>query len=463
MLKKGFTLAETIITLGIIGVVVAITTPIVIHSTAKAQVGPKLAKTVAIFEQANAAILQTNNSNSMLAKYYKNNAFDYEKYSADLNNYLKSNITANNVRFVPAAYAVKSGVSWYECDVSTNPDCSTGSATLNYDWSDGASYTYQGEIVKPQNPGGPVTGGTVGGGVTGGGAVTPGNNGGLDPCKFDPNSCECRCKGKTGEAYKSCCCEVNPVLCQPPVINNYCLDANNMSLPECQCENASNYQECICEKAPLTDGCGYNICNYLIPGTPPWESQCAELNLDEELQQIDFCRLNPHGRACKCQTLSAYSEEYRDLGCGGTSNEQSGRPSSPPEEKLDPIELPTNWAGLFVKDKSITLNNGISIAYEIKKDYIDAPSKLAPRKQRIGIVAIDINGIKNGKNEIAKDIFAFVMYNDGSLRPVGIYNWDGTQNDDLVWEKECDIGSEGGNPYCTGAIFENKFKVKYKY
>ena len=67
------------------------------------------------------------------------------------------------------------------------------------------------------------------------------------------------------------------------------------------------------------------------------------------------------------------------------------------------------------------------------------------------------------KNEIAKDIFAFVMYNDGSLRPVGIYNWDGTQNDDLVWEKECDIGSEGGNPYCTGAIFENKFKVKYKY
>ena len=107
MLKKGFTLAETIITLGIIGVVVAITTPIVIHSTAKAQVGPKLAKTVAIFEQANAAILQTNNSNSMLAKYYKNNAFDYEKYSAELNNYLKSNITANSVRFVPAAYAVK--------------------------------------------------------------------------------------------------------------------------------------------------------------------------------------------------------------------------------------------------------------------------------------------------------------------------------------------------------------------
>ena len=138
MLKKGFTLAETIITLGIIGVVVAITTPIVIHSTAKAQVGPKLAKTVAIFEQANAAILQTNNSNSMLAKYYKNNAFDYEKYSAELNNYLKSNITANSVRFVPAAYAVK---------VRGN----TESGTLKYDWTDPASYTYEPEIVKQGN------------------------------------------------------------------------------------------------------------------------------------------------------------------------------------------------------------------------------------------------------------------------------------------------------------------------
>ena len=450
MLKKGFTLAETIITLGIIGVVVAITTPIVIHSTAKAQVGPKLAKTVAIFEQANAAILQTNNSNSMLAKYYKNNAFDYEKYSAELNNYLKSNITANSVRFVPAAYAVK---------VRDN----TESGTLNYDWSDGASYTYEPEIVKPPNPfGKPPTG-------FGGGGGTGDISGPFDPCKFDPNGCDCRCKGKTGEAYKSCCCEVHPWLCAPPPPDiNYCLKPESMLLPECQCENASNYQECICEKAPLTDGCGYNICNYLIPGTPQWESQCAELNLyiddeEKEFQQIDFCRLNPHGRVCKCQTLSVYSEEYRDLGCGGTSNEQSGRPSSPPEEKLDPIELPTNWAGLFVKDKSITLNNGISIAYEIKKVYIDAPSELASRKQRIGVVAIDINGIKNGKNEIAKDIFAFVMYNDGSLRPVGIYNWDGTQNDDLVWKKECNIGSEGGNPYCTGAIFENKFKVKYKY
>lgn len=402
MLKKGFTLAETIITLGIIGVVVAITTPIVIHSTAKAQVGPKLAKTVAIFEQANAAILQTNNSNTMLAKYYKNNAFDYEKYSADLNNYLKSNITANNVRFVPAAYAVRPGGNWYDCNVLRNPDCSTDATTGNAQF-------------KP-NPGGTVTG-----------------SGNKDNW-INPNS-----QQRINEAINKC---------------SKAWEENRYDAVSCKV---------YCEYYPRHELC--KQCSQLEPGSKAYIiKKCTTTSQN-------YCdeRCLPKGcfdRYGKCLNII-----HDEPPIGGDDNpppdddngEQSGRPSSPPEEKLDPIELPTDWAGLFAKDKSITLNNGISIAYEIKKDYIDAPSKLAPRKQRIGIVAIDINGIKNGKNEIAKDIFAFVMYNDGSLRPVGIYNWDGTQNDDLVWEKECDIGSEGGNPYCTGAIFENKFKVKYKY
>ena len=421
MLKKGFTLAETIITLGIIGVVVAITTPIVIHSTAKAQVGPKLAKTVAIFEQANAAILQTNSSNSMLVKYYKNNAFDYEKYSADLNNYLKSNITANNVRFVPAAYAVKTGVNWYDCDVSTNPDCSTGSATLNfrYDNNDWSSYTYQGDTPKPQNFEGQNPGGTGIGGTT---SDNSSINDKINKCskawaenRYDAASCEVYCQYYPSHELCKPCSQLEP-------------GSTAFTVKKCPAETSSFYCDERC-----------------LPG-------CFDR---------DHICMNPDKPPIGGDTGGGTG--------GGDDNPPSGGgddnnpPPDEPEEKLDPIELPTNWTGLFVKDKSITLNNGISIAYEIKKDYIDAPSKLASRKQRIGVVAIDINGIKNGKNEIAKDIFAFVMYNDGSLRPVGIYNWDGTQNDGLVWKKECNIGSEGGNPYCTGAIFENKFKVKYKY
>lgn len=431
MLKKGFTLTETIIALGIIGVVVAITAPIVIHSIAKAQVGPKLAKTVAIFEQANMAILQTNSSNSMLVKYYKNNAFDYEKYSAELNNYLKSYITANNVRFVPAANAAKSGGNWYDCDKSIRTDCSSDATTGSYLFDHNGWHSNPGDTPPPKdlNP-------DVGGGTGGSYSDDTNTNNAINKCseawikgEYDSSSCEVLCKYTPQHQACIPCSQLTP-------------GSDAFKIKRCKTETPKNDCDARC-----------------LPGCVDRNGICT--NYDP------------------CNGLNPSSQAYKDNNCGVVDNnnngnnsnppinddngEQSQRPTLPPEEKLDPIVLPTDWAALFAKDKSITLNNGISIAYEIKKDYIDAPSKLASRKQRIGVVAIDINGIKNGKNEIAKDIFAFVMYNDGSLRPVGIYNWDGTQNDDLTWKKECDIGSEGGNPYCTGAIFENKFKVKYKY
>ncbi len=429
MLKKGFTLAETIIALGIIGVVVAITTPIVIHSTAKAQVGPKLAKTVAIFEQANAAILQTNSSNTMLAKYYKNNAFDYEKYSTDLNNYLKSNITANNVRFVPAANAAKSGSSWLDSDVTMPPNIDNKQL-----------------LPMTDKEGGTTTGGT-----------RPNGNWLNPPYDENKQTKIDNCKKVT--YTKSC----ETLLCNTTGYTNHvmCKSCYELERGKNSISGYAAVWEIKCKTEPPSNDCDARC----LPGCFDRNGICTN---------YDPCKgLNPSSQAYKDNNCGVNDKPSTGGGTGGGDNnpptaddngEQSQRPTLPAEEKLDSaITLPTDWAGLFAKDKSITLNNGISIAYEIKKDYINAPSKLAPRKQRIGIVAIDINGIKNGKNEIAKDIFAFVMYNDGSLRPVGVYNWDGTQNDDLTWSKECANGSEGGNPYCTGAIFENKFKVKYKY
>ena len=46
MKKNGFTLAEVLITLGIIGVIAAITLPTLMSDTTSAQIGPKLAKAV---------------------------------------------------------------------------------------------------------------------------------------------------------------------------------------------------------------------------------------------------------------------------------------------------------------------------------------------------------------------------------------------------------------------------------
>ena len=50
MLRKGFTLAEVLITVGIIGVVAALSTPAIMRNTQNAKVGPQLAKLVATLE-----------------------------------------------------------------------------------------------------------------------------------------------------------------------------------------------------------------------------------------------------------------------------------------------------------------------------------------------------------------------------------------------------------------------------
>jgi len=51
--KSGFTLAEVLITLGIIGVVAALTAPALVQNAANAKVGPTLAKVVSTIENAN--------------------------------------------------------------------------------------------------------------------------------------------------------------------------------------------------------------------------------------------------------------------------------------------------------------------------------------------------------------------------------------------------------------------------
>ena len=58
MKKNGFTLAEVLITLTIIGIVAAMTMPALLSSIEKGQIGPKLAKAISTLENANRTILQ---------------------------------------------------------------------------------------------------------------------------------------------------------------------------------------------------------------------------------------------------------------------------------------------------------------------------------------------------------------------------------------------------------------------
>lgn len=78
MMKKiGFTLSEVLITLGIIGVVAALTAPALVNNTSNAQVGPKLAKVVSTIENANrkilmdAAVTKLGQATNSISDYYE--------------------------------------------------------------------------------------------------------------------------------------------------------------------------------------------------------------------------------------------------------------------------------------------------------------------------------------------------------------------------------------------------------
>ena len=86
MKKRGFTLAEVLITLGIIGVIASITLPSLMTDTTSAQIGPKLAKAVSMFEQANESLL---NANSIDALSDGALLASVGSYTTELSRYLK--------------------------------------------------------------------------------------------------------------------------------------------------------------------------------------------------------------------------------------------------------------------------------------------------------------------------------------------------------------------------------------
>ena len=63
--KCGFTLAEILVTLGIIGVVAALTAPALVNNTRNAQIGPTLAKVKTTIENANKAIIYEEGVDSL--------------------------------------------------------------------------------------------------------------------------------------------------------------------------------------------------------------------------------------------------------------------------------------------------------------------------------------------------------------------------------------------------------------
>ena len=170
MKKTGFTLAEVLVVLGIVGVVAALTLPSLMADTAAAQIGPKLAKAVTMFEQANAGVL-----NDALADNLLETGYLEDGYADKLTNHLKAS-TGGRIDHVPStgtyteldAVTAKDGTVYKACyDSSAEPnsgaahkqkiglvvidiDGDTGANTVGTDifaftwWGDGSLRPYGG-------------------------------------------------------------------------------------------------------------------------------------------------------------------------------------------------------------------------------------------------------------------------------------------------------------------------------
>lgn len=103
MKKPGFTLAEVLITLGIIGIVAALTTPTLVQNAGTAQVGPALAKAINNWDVANESLLNDNKTSSLRAIGITDNSED--AYIDLLSNYLKISAFSNSTgRYTPTDY-----------------------------------------------------------------------------------------------------------------------------------------------------------------------------------------------------------------------------------------------------------------------------------------------------------------------------------------------------------------------
>ena len=85
MKKSGFTLAEVLITLGIIGLVAALTAPVLVSSFQKNKVGPTLRKFINTMEIANQHILNDNEANRLTVAINNN----LETYYTELSKYVQ--------------------------------------------------------------------------------------------------------------------------------------------------------------------------------------------------------------------------------------------------------------------------------------------------------------------------------------------------------------------------------------
>ncbi len=90
MKESGFTLAEVLITLGIIGVVAALTAPALVQNAGTAKIGPTLSKVVSTLENANEQMMHDEEINDLLRiSHVGDGTTDANEYIEKLSAYIQ--------------------------------------------------------------------------------------------------------------------------------------------------------------------------------------------------------------------------------------------------------------------------------------------------------------------------------------------------------------------------------------
>ncbi len=181
MKKAGFTLAEVLISLGIVGTIAAITLPTLMSNTTEAQIGPKLAKAVSTFEQANESLLDSLSADSLSDAGLTN---DSGNYVQRLSRFLKitpsgnwdfttkdgmlfaMTVTEPNPDSVNPAYMQRIGNVMIDINGLNRPNV-LATDRFNFSWwNDGSlrpmgGTNWEGLSVDPNNPGPDSNGGNT--------------------------------------------------------------------------------------------------------------------------------------------------------------------------------------------------------------------------------------------------------------------------------------------------------------
>ena len=98
-MKKGFTLSEVLIALGIIGVVAAMTLPSLSTNVLKSQAGPGLMKAINTLESANMTFMHDTSSRRLYTACGTTEANIYNTYLNCIHNQLNSSLITNNSKY----------------------------------------------------------------------------------------------------------------------------------------------------------------------------------------------------------------------------------------------------------------------------------------------------------------------------------------------------------------------------